>query len=314
MATNKLPKTRDELFALAEALADALHTDEVRLGVKQNTETSLRAELKAAIEARNTYNLVVSTHADLKRALEAADSEARTFIVNSRNVLRNFIGKPWSPAWQATGFPNDSVAVPAMMTERLILLGALGNYFQVNPDKQNDALKVTGIHAGELFKSLQDARAAVSSNDSETGDAIRARRQSEQALRWRITGLIGELRQLMDDDDPGWYRFGLSRPADPVVPAVPDQVVVIGGLPGSVQVTWDPSRRAERYRIFKKEDGDDDFLPIATTADPFATIDGLEHGATLQILVRAANAAGESLPSDPAQIVVPAEPVTAVQA
>ena len=56
--------------------------------------------------------------------------------------------------------------------------------------------------------------------------------------------MVSELRLLLEDDDPTWDRIGLHRPA-------------------------------ERYRIYKKEDPEGAFVPIAATTDPFAKIDGL---------------------------------------
>ena len=86
------------------------------------------------------------------------------------------------------------------------------------------------------------------------------------------------------------------------------------GVPGAVHAAWSPARRANRYRIYKKEAGDAEFQATATTTGLEATISGLKPGAAVEIQVAAANDAGESLPSDPAQIVVPPEHARSAQA
>src|SRR5437763_381675 len=88
-------------------------------------------------------------------------------------------------------------------------------------------------------------------------------RATAKPRRWRMSGLLYELRQLLDDSDPAWYAFGLNRPIDPEVPVSPTEVAVTAGLPGSVHVTWKSAPRAARYRVYKKEEGDAEF--IATT-------------------------------------------------
>ena len=75
---------------------------------------------------------------------------------------------------------------------------------------------------------------------------------------------------------------------------------------------WSPARRATRYRVFKKEDGEADYQPAATTPDSQVTITGLKRGATVHIQVSAANDAGESKACPPGQIIVPAEQAVAV--
>jgi hypothetical protein len=47
MATNRLPDQLNRLFALAEDMADGLHAHEAPVGIKQNTEAAVRADLAA---------------------------------------------------------------------------------------------------------------------------------------------------------------------------------------------------------------------------------------------------------------------------
>ena len=310
MATNRLPNKLDQLITLAADMADGLKAQEANVGLKQNTEATMRADLDAARRTRNTYNTAVATSTRLTAAQTAADSNGKVFIGTAKAVLGNFLGNQWSPAWLPVGFLNNSLAVPSSIAERQVLLESIGNYLQANPDKQNGPL-VTVARAGEVFTALKDVRAAVIGGNSAVTAAKTARDQAEQDLRTRMTGLINELGQLLEDDNPTWHAFGLNRPADPETPGIPDNLVLTAGLPGSIHVTWSAARRAARYRVYKKEDGETEYQPAATTFTPVATITGLKSGAAVQIQVSAANDAGESKACIPAQIVVPAEPAAA---
>ena len=314
MATNQLPVNRDMLITFATVVANGLQAEEARIGVKQNTVAAIRADLSAAAEAGKTFNLLKDANVRLKRALAAVDERVKMFIVTAKDILVPLIGRPWSSLWQATGFPDQSVRVPRNMMARLVLVKNLGTYFQANPDKQGAHLNITHDQAIELALSLHNAITECGTSEGNLEVARVAADSTERALRWRLSALQSELRLLLEDNDPTWYRIGLNRPADPAIPAAPGDVVVTGGPPGSIDVQWVASRRAERYRIYKKEAPDGEFVPIATTAGSVAKIEGLEEGSTLLIQVRAANAAGESQPSAPAEIVVPTAPAAPAQA
>jgi hypothetical protein len=59
MASNQVPKKREQLFAAAQELADGLKTQEARLGIKQNTEQEIRSALAAAMD-RTAFNVLTS--------------------------------------------------------------------------------------------------------------------------------------------------------------------------------------------------------------------------------------------------------------
>src|SRR5438552_8521047 len=209
MATNRLPNKLDQLITLAADMADGSQAQEAKVGLKQNTEATMRADLDAASRTRNTYNTAVATSTRLTADQTAADSNGKALIGTAKAVLGNFLGKQWSPAWLAVGFRNNSLGIPSNIAERQVLLEAIGNYQQANPDKQNGPL-VTAARAMELFTALKDVRAAVISSNGAVTAAKAARDQAEQDLRTRMTGLINELGQLLQDDDPAWQAFGLK--------------------------------------------------------------------------------------------------------
>ena len=77
MASNRLPRRLEELFALAEHLADALSLHEAASGIKQTTEASLRADVAGARNANNAYRAAVSTNKVQTSAQTVADSKAK---------------------------------------------------------------------------------------------------------------------------------------------------------------------------------------------------------------------------------------------
>jgi hypothetical protein len=313
MGSNQVPRKREQLYTAAEDLADGLKLQEARLGIKQNTEREVRAALEAAVNANTKFNTLSATNAALLAAQKVAADNARDFIQAAKGVLGSSLGRKWSPAWLPPGFTGNSLEVPAKLAERQALLESLQKYFEANPDKQVESIQVTASQAGAVLVALKNARASVGAGDSAVTAASQERKQKDQELRWKFSGLVAELAQLLDDEDPTWYAFGLTRPSDPETPAVPQDVSVTAGLAGTIFVNWTAARRADRYRVYKKEEGEAEFQSVAATVDPQALITGLTGGSPVEIQVSAINNAGESLPSIPAQIVVPAENRPAAQ-
>ena len=306
MATNAMPKQLDQVETLAEDMADGLHDHEVAVKVKQNTEEAVRADLDAAKTAGTNYDAKVSASKALNTAATVADSNGKAFIGTAKRVLVTFLGSRWTQAWSATGFPNNSTAIPSTTGERQALLWSLKNYFTANAAHENAPLNVTAERAETLFNALKDARNAVNNGNAAAGEAKATRDTAFETLQRRMRGLIDELGQLLLPDDPRWYAFGLSRPSDPETPGVPDGLVLTAGTPGSIIADWGKSRRADRYRVFKQEVGTDaDFVHVTTETDSDVTLNGFASGATVKVRVTAANEAGESQPSAEAQIVVP---------
>jgi hypothetical protein len=133
---------------------------------------------------------------------------------------------------------------------------------------------------------------------------------ARRALERRQRGLIDELSQLLEDDDPRWLSFGLNPPGADETTAPPDNVSAVPGLtPGSVFVDFDDVPNADHYRLFKLVVGvDPDFLPAATVTESEGTITGLPTGPTIRIRVTAVNGSLESQPSAAFEIILPTGP------
>lgn len=306
MASNEIPKNNDQLFTLAEDAADGLHTYEAAIGIKQNTEADVRADLTGARVASTDYDNSRSAKTTLSTAQTVADSNGKAYLGAARKILALKLGESWSDAWLPTGFPDNSTAVPNTIEARQSLLFALKDYFTANPASEVAALNVTAAQAGLLASALSTARSVVNDGITQSGQKKNVRDAAVNKLLIRLRGLVSELGQLLQDDDPRWNAFGLNLPSAPNTPDVPDAPVLTAGAPGTMLADWADTRRADHYRVFKQVVGvDADFVFAGNPTDSNLTLTGLPHAATVKICVSSVNAAGESQRSDAAQIVVP---------
>lgn len=305
MAANAIPNGLPQLFALAEDMADGCFTHEVAVGLKQNKEAEVRADLDAARTGETNYAAAKGAKDALSTTLRVADSNARAFLKAARAVLAQSLGELWSAAWEPTGFPNQSTAVPATQEERLSLCASLKEFFTANPAKENAPLGVTAAGANSKLTALSDARTAVNNGNTVSGQKRDVRDAAVAELKNRLRGLVSELGQLLDDNDPRWDAFGLNAPGASETPDVPEALVVTAGTPGTLFVDWADARRATRYRVWIQVlTVDADFQAAATVTDSDATVSGLPTGKTVKVRVTSANDAGESLPGVTVEAVV----------
>ncbi len=307
MAANPIPAVVAPLLALAEDAADGAHTFQAGIGLKQNLEVNIRADITALRTAEQNYAAAKTAKDTFSSNLQTADSNGRAFIKAASALFKQVISESWSDAWAATGFPDGSTAIPTTQEERLTLLGALRGYFTANPTKEisTATLVITAAKADTLFTALSDARAAVNNGNTDSGNKKAARDAALGNLQNRLRGLIAELGQLLGDNDPRWDAFGLNEPGASATPDVPEGLVVTPGTGHELHADWADARRATRYRVWKQVvTVDADFVAFATVNDSNATLAGLPVGKTVKIRVTAANDAGESVPSAEVQVVV----------
>jgi hypothetical protein len=308
MASNQLPKPLDDLFTLAEDMADGCDTYEVAIGLKQNLAVDIRADLAATILAQKNYKTALTAKTGFGTAVTVADSNGKTFISSARRVLANNLGENWSNAWTATGFPDLSTAVPGTQAKRQALLKSLDGYFTDNPgyEVSTPKLTVTAAQAGVLFTALSTARSAAGNGNTGAGNLKKLRDAAEANLRTRMSGLIGELGQQLDATDPLWLAFGLNEPGAVNLPDSADGLALVAGPAGTVLAHWSDSARATRYRVFQQVDGVDPIpVNVITTSESNATLPGLPSGKTVKIYIIAADDAGQAAPGETVSIVVP---------
>src|ERR1041384_5701085 len=236
MASNRIPDQIDRRFALAEDMADGCHDHEAAVGLKQNKEADIRPDLTAAQAAENNFQSKRATKTAKTTVQTVVDSNGKAFIGAAKKVLEIHLGSQWSQTWATAGFVNNSTAIPTTIEERQTCLNSLKIYFTNNPGHENAPLSLTAAQADALYTALSDARSAVNAAVTAVGAAKQTRDTAVDDLRARMSGLVGELGQLLEDDDPLWYAFGLSRPSDPETPGVPDAPVRTPGTPGSINV------------------------------------------------------------------------------
>lgn len=305
MASNPTPTRYDELIASGEDLCDGINQIGATIGMTHNTFALTRADLDALIAAEDVLKTTVAPESAAYSALRTADSNGKGFIARAVKVLSISLGNDWSAAWEATGLPDNTVGVPRTQDARFIALNGLKAYFTANPAKENAPLNVTAAIAGPLYTAISDARQAVGNALATAKDKLMLRDAALKKFRDRFRGAINELEQILEDDDPQWYDFGLNRPADPATPGVVSNVVASAIGAGRVLVQIDGARRANSFNYYRKIVGvDEEPVKVINTEGTQHTIEGLGAGQNVEVTVTGVNDAGEGQPSTPVSVVV----------
>src|SRR5688500_18305038 len=104
MAQNEIPQSIDPLLVLGEDAADGALTHAVAVGITQNTEAKIRADVGSLQGAQNLHLSKRAAKVAATAAKTAQDSNAKAFIASATGVLKNYLGTQWAPAWQEAGF------------------------------------------------------------------------------------------------------------------------------------------------------------------------------------------------------------------
>jgi hypothetical protein len=151
---------------------------------------------------------------------------------------------------------------------------------------------------GLTQRSLSDTSAALEAT------AIQERDEAIRKLRRRLSALRNELTLLLGVDDPRWYQFGFSRPADGRIPAIVEGVEITSSGAGTLLVRWEAASLAENYRVTRQIQGVDlQPVDVDLFSDLLAIVTGLPSGATVIIRVSARNGAGETVLAEKSIIV-----------
>lgn len=304
MAVNLVPRAIDQLFAAAEDMADGAAANGGTIGLLQNTDARIRADLDAARSGYQAYLEARNTKASATAAQRVADSNGRAFIGAAKNVLTPMLGAPPSPDWALAGF-TSSLAVPTKISERMSLLASLRDYFTSRPAHENAPLNITAERAGTLFTALSDARSAANASVTAVAQARATWTAARDTLEKRLRGLIDELEQLVAPDDPVWYAFGLNPPSADQTPAAPEGLL-LSGFMLMVFADWDDVPNADRYRVFVQIDGVySDFRAVESPSDSDATLGPFLSGQTVRVKVTAVRGNLESAASEIATVLIP---------
>lgn len=305
MANNALPDTLDDLISLAEDCADGAQQHEVAIGLLQNKEAGIRADLTALLTARNGHNTLNGQSGAKEAAVAVARSNARATLTVARDLFKTTFGNKAGQAWTAAGWPADSTAVPSTSDKLLPLLMGVKAYLTANVAREVAAVGVTAANMQTLHTALSDAVAARNQHKTALGVAIEARDVKENSLRARLRGLIGELGQLLAPLDPKWLAFGLNRPGAEDAPDAPESTTVtpLGG--GKVRVQCPRVPRADYYQVYLQVVGTDpDFRFEVSNPSHDIIIENLPAGATVKFKMRAVNEANPGPFGDEVSVVV----------
>ena len=298
MASNPTPDNNDILRALADRLADGCHQLEVELGIKQNMEAPIRADIAALGMAELQAGVKKNAVALAYDTLQAADTAGTKGIANCKLRLQKVLGQKWSSAWEPTGFPNGSVAMPDAQDERFTLLNSLKNYFTLVPAHESVEMEATAALCDAAWTTLSNARQGVSNAESAQTAAFGVRTGAESALRTRVRGLIHELEQLLSDDDARWEDFGLNIPGNPSAPEPVASVAVAPASNHRLEVSWPYATRAIRYRVEGRiVGGAPEWENKGSFKDLEAILKGFTAGQIVELRLIASNDGGDAAPS-----------------
>ena len=262
MADNSIPDSYDRIVQLLEDAADGAQTHGAAIGLKQNDEPALRAALTALAGtpagpgnvppatpgAKDNWNTAKAAKKAGTNAFNLAKQNGRALARACIGVLKPRLGDQWNAQWSAAGFTTNSLAVP---DNPLPMLQQLSNYFSAHPTHEVASLNATAAATNAAAEAISTTASASNQSNTDAGNAKKDLETAMADTRSRLGGLRDELSQLLEDDDELWYTFGFSKPSDPDTPAVPENVVVTPGAPGShlVFIDWDDALRAISYRV-----------------------------------------------------------------
>ena len=321
MASNEIPKSYDPLVQLLEDAADGAHQHEAAVKLKQNTEASIRADLEALVGQpagpggtppavpgfKSLWNAAKANKTSKTAALRTAASNGRTLAMTCTGTLKPVLGQQWNSTWNAAGFTDGSLAVP---DNPMTMLQQLRAYYAANPAREVANVQGIACTAAACEAAAQAIGTAQSASNQSNTDAGQAQSDLQGGLaagRKRLSGLREELARLIKDDDERWYAFGFDKPGDSSAPEVPENLVATPGAPGSrlLMFDWDDARRADGYRVRVTNAAGGATLAEILTQDSEVVIPNLPAGATVNLIVTARNATGESQPTPPITAVAP---------
>jgi hypothetical protein len=266
MASNNIPETYDAIVKLLEEAADGAQTHGAAIGLKQNDEAALRAEITnlagekagpgnvppATPGLKDKWNTAKAAKKSTSDAFNLTKQFGRELARTCIGVLKPRLGNQWNAQWSAAGFTNNSLAVP---DNPMVMLQQLRTYFSAHPAQEvpnlTPTISATSAACDEASEKISTKGSLSNQANVDAGLAKSALEAGIASARGRLGGLRDELGQLLDDDDERWYAFGFNKPSDPETPEVPENAVVTPGGPGShmLFIDWDDARRAESYRV-----------------------------------------------------------------
>ena len=143
MAANPTPTSNPVLLALCDQLLAGLQALEVEIGIKQNTEAELRADIDGVRTAAMTLGQAKMALREAQQVYHQADEAGARVISDCRLRLARVLGSRFSSQWASAGFRSRSTAVPELAAKRFTLLESLALYFAANPTHESTDMGAT---------------------------------------------------------------------------------------------------------------------------------------------------------------------------
>lgn len=305
MASNRLPDSTNLLISLAESAANGTARLAAEIGIKQNSEAAIRADLDALLHSIAAYNTAKGSSPAETGRLNAAAMEGRTWLLMARDNFKTFLGNQPGKNWRIAGWPESSIAVPKRAEDIGLRLASVAKFLTDNPAREVAAMNLTAARATALHGALRGVHAGRNNHKSGRVDAKRERDAAERQLRRRLRGLIAELTMLVEPRDPHWRSFGLNMPGRPDSPAKVKNTRAKASGDGRVLVQCGAAARAEYYQVHAMIVGKDtDFALLESPRDPQKMLEGLPVGATVRLKMRAMNETGHGPFGEIVEVVV----------
>src|ERR1043166_3210647 len=101
---NTIPSSMGDLGTLGEDMAVDCHNHEVSIGLKQNKEVNVHADLVDLLTKDTTYR---AARTGKLNAVAAQGKAAIAFIIIARDLLKPHLGTSWSQMWVEADFTDN---------------------------------------------------------------------------------------------------------------------------------------------------------------------------------------------------------------
>jgi hypothetical protein len=306
MGSNRIPDALGALLNMAHDMNDGATTHGAAVGLVHHTSTTLGALLLTTETSQSNYKIADKANSDAGVALRVADSNGKGFIASVRDALKRRLGKIYNADWAVVGFKNNSLAVPESQADRATLLTSIKKYFTDNPTFQiNDPnLPLTAASANTYSLALTAATSGVKDKGEDYLVKKGLRDTASKNLRGEMSGMIGEIGDLIDDHDPRWLWFGLNLPGSPTS-ADPVENLAATPISQGFLATWPHPKNANLFHVEIQVVGvDTAFHRIASTAETNVSATSLPANAAIDLRVLSVSDNGnETAPSNVVRVV-----------
>jgi hypothetical protein len=231
-----------------------------------------------------------------RRTLEVKLTEAYEVAHSIRDTLKRSLGRKYSVAWEGTGL-RGSLKVPRSVAALEYVLRSFGNYLADHPALEVPTVATAAI-AASAMAALTTANTAMTVRKGAVRNLLSARKKAAKTMHLRIRGVVEELKRVIGPVDGRWESFGLNQPGLKQAPPAPENVSVTLVEEDAAMADWDPSPRAEHYRVWVKVIGvDEEARPVGRPADCDFSMEDLPKNAEVEVAISAVNEGGESLRS-----------------